>query len=531
MIINIGPWWLFDILSFAIIISSTIYGIKKGFLVLFYFLFLQVLIIVLLLFIPALITNALVPSIMNGVNKWDPSSWFESVSKEIVNLINSLLPNSGGNSKENIGINGKNVSYELAKTIIALVVYIVISIVIFIIVNLVGFLTYLGFRKRIKNVKVFGRADSFLGAIHGLFLGFTISMGISFIASFPLISTENQSLGALSFNDMTNEEIQEYINGDTAYSKYSLSKKLNMGIPNIPSYSFTYTNVCSMKYVVKPTTIISTQVLSNNSTSSISDFYYNYEDILAEGYSSNNVLDVPVSYCIETMPKDSKTLFRLISEIMLMGSKLYVKGNEVEKSPLFSIDLINALDEFYYDQLEPNNYETKVHDGWLNENQMINFYEWSEKKANGNVTYLEQLNPFIKLSNYINDNWRRNSSNQERKLVSVFKDPSLTYNFFRNLYYVNSITRNDLDTLPTLSSTLTSLYFFNGMEISPSGELKLGRFKSKPETETENESSEPTIADIVHNDDNFWETYNRRGNIWLKYYFSFMYEGEWGYNE
>ncbi|AKU79500.1 hypothetical protein [Spiroplasma turonicum] len=525
MIVNIGPWWLFDILSFAIIIACTVYGIKKGFLVLFYFFFLQVLVIIILLFVPALITNSITPFIMEKLTPLNPSKWFASVSANISNLINSLLPNNSGTDP--LTTNGSNVSYEMAKTVVALFIYIAVSILIFLFINLIGLVVYFVLRKRIVSVKIFGKADAFLGAIHGLFLGLTLSIGISFIASFPLVSTENQRVGILDFKNMTNEELVDYLNNDGAYNKYSLSKKLNMGIPNIPTYSFTYTNACTMKYIVRPTTIIGSQSILDSSLSSLSDFFINYEDILSEGYSSDNVLKIPVNFCIETLPNESRTIFRLVSEVMLMGSKLYVNGNQSERTTVHSIDLINALDEYFYDKLKPNNDSLNNHEGWLTEEEMVNFYNWALDKAGGDENLVENYNPFIKLANNINKTWRRNSDNKERFITSILKDPISTYRYFKNINYVNSMTRNDLDTLPFLSSTYTSLYLFKGMEITPSGELKLGKFSYGSDEEEENQSDEKTIKDIVHNENDFWYNYNKRGYMWIKYYFSFAYNSVW----
>ncbi|AKX33923.1 hypothetical protein SLITO_v1c02680 [Spiroplasma litorale] len=530
MIINIGPWWLFDIICFFIIITSTVCGIRKGFLVLFYFLFLQILLIVILLFVPALITNAIAPSIMRALSGLNPSKWFSGVSSEIVNLINGLLPNNEASS-EAIKTNGDNVSYEMAKTVVALVIYLLICIFFYITINLIGFFVYLGFRKKIRSIKIFGKVDALLGAVNGLFLGMTLSIGISFIASFPLIATENQKIGALNFKDMNSEDLKDYINNENAYSKYSISKRINSGIPSIPTYNFTYTNVCAMKYVVKPITIIGTEQLKDGTLSSLSDFFIYYEDELVEGYSTDNLLKVPVNFCIESMPNDSRNLFRIVSEIMLMGSKLYVEGNEPEKTTLHSINLINAFDKFYYEKIANDKNDQGVHKGWVNEDNLVKFYEWAEENSNGNEEILKRLNPFIQLSENIKNSWRKNSNSDERKIVSLLQNPKRTYNFLKNLFYVNYITRNNLDTLPTLSSTLSSLYLFRAMELSPTGELKLGRFKDHAPGEGEEAYNFPTIDDIVYNSDKFWNNYNKRGYMWTRYYFSFLYNSAWGFNE
>ncbi|AUM62829.1 hypothetical protein [Spiroplasma monobiae] len=491
--INIGPWWLFDIMAFAIIIGCTVWGMTRGFFITFYLLVLQIIVVILLMFIPSLLTNSINPLFMKLWVSLGVDQVFSFLGDSIAQAISSLLPGNGS-----FPIEGGGVGYEVLKTISALGLYLFFSGFVFIIVNLIGLLLYKSFKRKMKKMRVIGKVDTLIGAFNGLAIGMTLSMGVSFMASFPLFQTEHQRIGFISYSkddeNMTEEEIREKWLGSSAYKKYSLSRKIASPLPSVPVFGFTYTNACLSKYVLDPMMVMASQLIANKQISDLKDFFVIYEDLLAEGYSSSNPLSLPISACIDIMPQDSKSIFRLFSEMMLMGTMLFVDGvNPGEQTTVTSPELINALDNYY---IATHENDEKIHGGWLNEKEFINFYKWAEDDR--------EKNPFLKIADRIENKWTQAGKKTQRYIVKVLRDPKLTYNFFKSINYVNATSRSNLDTMPYLASIYSSTYLVNGMEIVPSGELKIG------------ELDESQI-----NHEPLWWKANYNDTYWIQYYFDF----------
>ncbi|AGR41437.1 CvpA family protein [Spiroplasma taiwanense] len=506
MLINIGPWWLFDLIAISVIIGCTIFGIARGFFMSFYILIVEVIAVIILMFIPALLTNSLNPLVMKLLVKFGLTDLFSAFGDSLSGFITGLLP--GGT--ENLSIDGSGASYEVLKTFSALILYLCLSIFIFSLVNLIGFILYWPIKKKLKSIKVVGSVDTLLGAFNGLALGMILSMSVSFFASFPIFSTDTQKIGLTDTSNWSDQDYYDYIENGGSYKKYSIANNITTSIPSIPIFSFTYTNSCVSKYIIKPMLVMGTELSKNENLSTLSNFFIIYEDLLTEGYSSDNPLKSPITTCIETMPEDSRSIFRLLSEAMLYGSKVFAAQDSAnENTSLHSIDLINALDSYY---VSTKGSTEGIHDAWLNEEEMVNFYSWAESN--------QMENPFLTLAQNINETWATTETIKERYIVSVLKNPNLVYKFLKNINYVNSITRKNLDTLPFISSSYSSTYLFQNLEIVPSGELKFGQFSN-------NLSTGKTIADISINENNFWENYNKRGYYWIRYYFDFANSSLW----
>ncbi|WP_338984588.1 hypothetical protein [Spiroplasma endosymbiont of Diplazon laetatorius] len=513
--INIGPWWLFDIIAFAIIISCTVWGMTRGFLITFYLLILQVIAVLLLMFVPALLTNSFNPLFMKLWVKVGLVDVFSYFGESIGSLITSLLPGSEG-----LPIDGSGTGYEILKTISALGLYLFFSIFIFLLVNIIGLILYRSFKRKMKKIRVVRHVDTLIGAFNGLAIGMTLSMSVSFIASFPLFQTETQKIGLMDYSHMTEEQWKDKIKNGTAYKRYSISRKIASPLPSVPIFGFTYTNSCLTKYALDPLMVISSQLLANKEITELKDFFVVYEDLLAEGYSTSNPLASPISACIDVMPQDSKALFRLASEMMLMGSTIFVDGITSERSNITSVELINAFDEYYS---QSGKDQEKIHEGWLNQSEMVKFYNWADENSQNG----EQKNPFKKLAKNIDDKWTQSGKKTQRYMSKVLNDPLLTYNFFKNINYVNATTRSNLDTMPFLSTVYTSNYLIDGMEITPSGELKLGEFvgvTNSPKPDPENKVStfataKNNVSDIKH--DQKWWVDNYKNTYWIQYYFDF----------
>ncbi|WP_339033725.1 hypothetical protein [Spiroplasma endosymbiont of Cantharis rufa] len=518
--INIGPWWLFDILAFSIIISCTVFGMTKGFFITFYILVLQLIVIIILLFVPALLTNALNPLLMQLWVKVRLVDVFSYFGNTISKLISSLLP--VGENGTVLPIAGSGTGYEILKTLSGLVLYLIMCVLIFVLVNLIGLILYRTFKRKISKIKVIRKVDTLLGAFNGLAIGMTLSMGISLVASFPLFQTENQKIGLTDFSNMSEEQIKDVILDGNSYKKYSLSRKIASPLPSMPLFSFTYTNGCISKYVISPLSVMGMQLISKQSMPELKNFFLVYEDVMAEGYSTTNPLQFPIAACIETMPQDTRALFRLTSEMMLMGSTIFVKGLQSPKATITSVELINAFDNYY---LSSGKNANEIHNGWLNSNELEKFYQWAQEKTNNEGI---EANPFIKLADNLNKITSSESSTKERYLSKILRNAKMTYNFFRNINYVNATTRNNLDSVPFLSTIYTANYLIEGFEITPSGEMKLGEFYDSKSPKNGVKSSNNDIEKI-ENYQNFWRNENNEGysgSYWIEHYFDFA-KGYW----
>ncbi|AGR42315.1 CvpA family protein [Spiroplasma diminutum] len=495
--INIGPWWLFDIFAFAIIIGSTIYGMTRGFFITFYILILQLIIVLILLFVPALLTNSLNPLFMRLWVLLGLVEAFSALGNMIGESIGSILPGTG-----EIPISGSGAAYEFLKTISALGLYMFLCLFIFLFVNLIGFFLYKTFKRKMRRIKVIRKVDTLLGAFNGLAIGMILSMTVSFMASFPLFATDHQKIGLVDYSNMTEEQIKNKVLEGNAYKKYSLSRKIASPLPSLPIFGFTYSNACFTKYALDPLMVLGSQMIANKEVKDLKNFFLIYEDVMAEGYSTTNPFSLPISTCIELMPQDTRAVFRLSSELMLMGSTIFVNGLNQQQTSVTSVELINALDKYYKATRDDD--ITDIHSAWLNEKEMVSFYKWADSNS------IE--NPFVILADNIDAS---TTTTNKRYLSTVLKDPKLTYNFFKSINYVNATTRNNLDTMPFLSTVYTANYLIKGLEISPSGEMKLGEF--------DNEGANSISKIEVQKE--FWtETYN--GVYWIKYYFDFA-NGYW----
>ncbi|QHX36841.1 hypothetical protein [Spiroplasma sp. BIUS-1] len=505
--INIGPWWLFDIMAFAIIIGCTIWGMTRGFLITFYLLILQIIVVILLMFVPALLANSMNPLFMKlwvSIGMDDAFSYF---GESIGNLITGLLPNGSS-----LPMDGSGTGYEVLKTLSALGLYFLFSILIFILVNLIGLLLYKTFKRKMRKMKVIRKVDTLIGAFNGLALGMTLSMSVSFLASFPLFQTENQRIGLMDYSGLTEEQVKDKILGGTAYSKYSLSKKITAPLPSVPVFGFTYTNSCLTKYVIDPVMVMTSQMLANKGMADLKDFFVVYEDVLAEGYSTTNPFSSPISACIDVMPRDSKSLFRLFSEMMLMGSSIFINNNVQTKTNVTSVELINSLDEYFLNNLGTESELHKEGNTWLNQKEMVNFYNWTKEN--------KKENPFVKVADNIDKQWLAAGKKNQRYISKVLRDPKLTYNFLKSINYVNATSRTNLDTMPFLSAIYTSTYLIDGMEIVPSGELKLGEFEGITLTpSTKVGTNKNDVSKIVVQPE--WWKEHYKNTYWIQYYFDF----------
>ncbi|ALD66662.1 hypothetical protein [Spiroplasma cantharicola] len=519
--INIGPWWLFDILAFSIIISCTMFGMRKGFFVTFYILVLQVIVIIILLFVPALLTNSLNPLLMQLWVKLRLVDVFSYFGDTIGKLVSGLLPNNGSESGLPVGAGGTG--YEILKTLSGLILYLFMCVFVFTIVNLIGLILYRAFKKRINKMKVVRKVDTLLGTFNGLAIGMALSMSFSLFLSFPLFQTENQKIGLTNFSNMTEEQIKDTIFGGNSYKKYSLSRKIAAPLPSVPVFAFTYTNGCINKYVINPFSIMAMQLISKQSLPDLKNFFLVYEDVMAEGYATNNPLQFPISACIETMPQDTRALFRFTSEMMLMGSTMFVNGVNSQKATVTSVELINAFDQYY---LESGKDDKKIHDGWLDMKEFEKFYEWAQVKTEQDGI---EANPFITLANKLDaSSGASGTSTNQRYLSKILRNAKQNYNFFKNINYVNATTRSNLDSIPFLSTIYTATYLIEGFEITPSGELKLGEFYDSESPKKDVEPSNNDIAKINH-DKEFWRNVNDKGysgTYWIEHYFNFA-KGYW----
>lgn len=468
MIFNIGPWWLFDILALAIIISTTAFGAKRGFFVSFYILLVELVAIVLMMFIPTIITNSINKTVVNFLASKGLASAFESMSDSIKDVLLNLFKTMGITSDLNFDSQG--LGYEFFTVCVACVLYLILTILTFILVNLIGLFLFIAVKKRIRRLKIIGSADTMLGAVNGFAIGMTFSLIFTTLLSNPFIATETQTLGRLNFNEMSEKEQADWTKDGNSFNRYAISRKISTEIPYLNFSSIVYTNQCIKKYMIKPLTTIANQKMESMDTSTLKPVFKEFEELMVNGYTSDNPLTAPISACINLMPEDSKSVFRITSELLLMGIQAFVTNTE--KTTVNSYELINSLENFKAEK----NIETKLQ--WVTPEVLKDFYDWSKQKSEASQI---ETNPFIKIANNIDNIDNATDDSERRALSKVLRNPVKTYSFMRNIYYVNQTTTKNMETFPFLASLYSSNFFIKGMEFVPTGGLltqKLGQIEN-----------------------------------------------------
>ncbi|AHI53102.1 hypothetical protein [Spiroplasma culicicola] len=511
MIINIGPWWLYDIIAVSVIIGSVMFGLRRGFFMTFYILALELVAVILMMFIPTLLTNATSAPVMKLMNKIGISDVFDEVGKGIGDLFTSILTNLFGVSQEELGeISWGNIGSEFLKVLVALGLYIIFCFLIFVIVNLVGFILYRGLRAKMRRMRIVGSADMMLGAFNGFALGMTFAMILSTVFSLPVLGFEHQRIGVLDFSRLSEEEQVEWAKNGNSFKRYAISRKVTTDIPVLPVVKYMYTNACVQTYLLDPVITIANQAMNNSNEEGggLQNIPYSVYDAFSttmlKGYSTNNPFKAPVATCIELMPEDSRSVFRLMAEAMLVAPKL-IKNNpigETNKDTNNSVELMNSL-QAYMDEraAQGNGFE------YYNQKEFVNWWNWVSST-----------------NSYKNPLWDQSvqiglvaEGEADRELELILREAERTYSYLRNLHFVNSIATNNPDIPTFIPSFYTTKYILDGLEISPTGSV-LSPIFNQYTLEHWNLLDENVRERITNGNPNNSKDYN---GYWMGYYFDF----------
>ncbi|QGS52129.1 hypothetical protein [Spiroplasma tabanidicola] len=563
MVVNIGPWWLYDFFTISILIGAFIFGLKRGFLITFYILFLELIVVIIITFIPPLLVNATMDPIMKLWSKLGLEDIFDQVGSKVGDVFFDLLKYI----VEGAMVDGKPVQLPslswdgmgtlILKIITGLGLYVIYCVLFIFIINLIGFAFYFSVKSKIRKIKILGAADMLLGGFNGLAFGMIFVVWINWILSLSFFATETQKFGMLDYNSLTDEQKVNWAKNGNSYSRYSLSNKLSVKIPQIKAFSYIFTNACIRKYILNPASTIVSQLTSkgmsvDNLANLPPEVLETYSILALKGYVETNPTKIPISVCVELLPDDSRILLRLVSELALVSTKLasaYLSGQDTEKGnssgnengengtdenntpsdqssiktyktikvgsvtnkafaedPNYSnrpssIEIMNALEQYKAEKAIEDNEDGS---GFMNLERFKDFYAW----AGEDIT----KNPFLKNNSVLlNDN----ASDSDKLLGTILKNPTSTYNLLRNITYVNRLTQypNVPGFIPSIWS---NLYFTKSLELSYTSALyKYFTTDIKKNWDNLNDTSKTRITRDGESG------YNEFYGFWIQYYFDF----------
>lgn len=517
MIVNIGPWWFYDIIAFSTIIAGITIGLRRGFLITLYILVLQIIALVINLFIPTLLTNLVTPPIVLFFKKIGLISVLNSGAAQIGTVFMNLLKSIVGDSTVTFSWDG--MGEELFKIIIATIMFLIFFAAILFWVNIIGLIIYrAALRKRLRRIRIVGAADSILGAFNGLAIGMVFSVFVSSIISLPFFATETQRLGIFNYADLSEEDKVEWAKNGNSYNRYSASKHMAFNLPLVQVGKYMYTNACIQKYLLDPAVTIGTQFINQNQTGSVFDtlpasVFDTYAQLMLEGYAASNPLKAPISTCIQIMPTEVQPLLRTVAEVMLVTprSLLVNDGTNVSdvQTDVKSWDIMNAFEEFRtaseleVDYQNPNNFMTLA--------RFKAFYSWA---AANNIE-----NPFIKAADYFAESAEKHGYKSDLELSNILKNPTRLYSLFRNVFYVNKVTSANPNIPVFAASAWSNVFVAQSMELTFNGQLgTLFSRKLVSSWSSLNRTSQRLITNSPDQDNYDSADYN---GFWMKYYFDF----------
>ncbi|WP_338971316.1 hypothetical protein [Spiroplasma endosymbiont of Panorpa germanica] len=461
MLINIGPWWLYDLIIFMVILFFTLWGIKRGTWVMVYFGTVNVLVAILIIFLVPMLTTSSVAKIsplLNLQGLIDAFGDFDRIFQTVFNEIIKLFGSEG----EGISVNTQQFVVDFINAIVAVVLNMVFQIIFFVAINLVAIIVYFTFAKRhLIAIKINSHVNALLGAIVGLSLGLLAAFAIFSAASNPLFKTSNQALTEQSIadGDLSFENVQKVYRSGNEYFRKSVSGNIYRWIPK---FGFYYNADCISKFVVIPVITTANHFNDNGieNTWEISDFINN---MFVENYSTNNYLKTDVRNCSLSMPREAQSLFRIVTESSLMTAALY-------ESYVNSDNLSSSFEEktqfnFSYgsftilkNQLETFMKQEKI--AQMGEKDFVKFFTKNTTATN---------NEFIKVADSLENDISK-TPGRSNSVIDVLRNGRRTYNFFKNLYIVNMMNE-EYGNGSFLPSFYSSLGLIAGLEVVSSGNV------------------------------------------------------------
>ncbi|AXK51281.1 hypothetical protein [Spiroplasma alleghenense] len=461
MLINIGPWWLFDLLIFILILAFTIWGVKRGTWVMVYFGSVNILVAIVIIFLVPLLTTATVAKIapllkLQGLI--DAFGDFDRIFQSVFNEIIALFGSEG----EGITVNTQQFAVDFINAIVAVILNMIYQLLFFFVINIIALILYFTFIKRkLIAIKINSHANALIGSILGLILGLLASFAIFSTASNPLFKTNNQALTEQSINtdDLSFANVQKIYESGNGYYRRSASSPLFRWIPK---FGFYYNADCISKFVVIPVFTAANHFNENGveNTWEITDFINN---LYVDNYSTNSYLKTDVRNCSLSMPREAQSLFRIVTESSLMTAALYESYSNAGEE-------ISSFDDKTQFNFSPGSFtvlQEQLQKFMAEENiakmGIRDFERFYSKNNNGSN------NEFIKVADTIETEIKK-TPGRSNSIIRVLCNGRLTYNFFKNLYFVNQINE-DYGTGGFLPSFYSSLGLIAGLEAVSSGNV------------------------------------------------------------
>lgn len=465
--ITIGPWWIYDLILLALLVWTIIGGVKKGFWVTFYFLAYEIIVVIIISFIPQLIVNGLNDAFYKLLVKMGFGELASRASPSLSGFFTSLLePILGKGKVPDMNVTG--VIDSGIRAVTAMMLYAIISLSFIIVLNIVMFIIYAFIRQKLKLMKINKTIDLIIGATVGFFFGMMFVGMFSTILSSPIFDYGTQKLlsNPIDPNIKDQSEIRiDRIKNGNQYKKYAITSRVISFIPPVP---VSYSAMCVAKYAIEPGMAVVSTITDKNSSISINERMMevsaSFEDTFVEGLASNSFLNLSLKSCINTMPNDSKALTRFVVEGLLASSHYTSSIIQPKAASLFEtkkapqgIVQTKAQAMTLFDRLD--SFKTYYHfDRKLSESDFIDYFAWEEKQSGG------KLNQFIIAANELS------RKNKNSEIIKVLKNPSRLWTMLKNMFELNMNYQAE-GVMTFFPNIYMTQHVMNGLEIAPSGIL------------------------------------------------------------
>ncbi|AHI53993.1 hypothetical protein SSABA_v1c05890 [Spiroplasma sabaudiense Ar-1343] len=455
MLINIGPWWLYDLLIFTVLIAFTIWGMKRGAWVMVYFGGVNIFAAILIIFLVPVITSATVSLILPIFNLDFLKDLISSFNEVIQSTFAKIL-GIFGSSTEGLIINTDALTESFLTSVIAVVLNFFYQATFLITINLIAIILYFTFlKKRLISIKINSHVNILLGTTFGLIMGLFAAFGIFSFASNPLFKTESHRIVDQNINtsDLNFENFKKVVENGNSYMRRAPS---SYAYRFLPKYGFYYNTECISKFVVIPMLTIY-EFSQNNPETATNEAIDFINNLYVDNYSTNNYFKTDVINCSLSMPPQSQNLFRVVTEGSFAAAALADSLSKIETSDSLKDNETTQFNFSYGSftdlKLQLETFMQQHQLTQMGRRDFSRFY-----KENPTATD----NEFIKVADLIAaDNV---ASGRTNHVVDVLKSGEKTYTFFKNIYLVNQLNQ-EFGTASFLPAFYSSLGLIAGLEL------------------------------------------------------------------
>ncbi|WP_338969380.1 hypothetical protein [Spiroplasma endosymbiont of Labia minor] len=462
MLINIGPWWIFDTIALLIIIIFMIIGMSKGTYVVMYFLGINLVVFLFNLFMVPFVVQAISTPVMKIINdNFDIDNLTKTFSSYMSGFLNQLMSILFPTEAPNISIDAPSFSHKIVSVLVSSIISLSLQIVLLFIFNIVGIIIYFTFLKRkLSKARINRHTDVLFGAILGFIWGIMWTFGMSSVVALPVFKTDtqdivNQDLGSVDFSDPESvNRFRDIILYGNRYKQKAVTGKMSKIVPKM---GLNYTAECFSKYLLLPMAAMPAEGWTGDVSKIPQEILTTLNNTILKGYTSNNYFDISARSCADYGMSDTQSLQRAILESIILMGGLNISDSSFSNgiAPTKSLQGVGSF-TILKEQLD--NYRQNKRMG---KKDFEGFYA-----ANNSI----DNNEFLRAANIL-ENSDEETLNQNY-IIDILKNPDLLYNWMKNIYYLNQydLINGTLSFLPDMYS---SLVLISGWEIVPGANVSI----------------------------------------------------------